>query len=78
MHPAQALHGIDFPAVIEHAYRDGVRVFLEMGPGIVLHAHDRRHPRRPAAPGAVGVRRGADARCDDPALARQLSADACR
>jgi acyl transferase domain-containing protein/3-hydroxymyristoyl/3-hydroxydecanoyl-(acyl carrier protein) dehydratase len=30
---AQALHGMDFPALIEQAYRDGVRVFLEMGPG---------------------------------------------
>ena len=29
----QALHGIDYPAVIESAYRDGVRLFLEMGPG---------------------------------------------
>jgi acyl transferase domain-containing protein/3-hydroxymyristoyl/3-hydroxydecanoyl-(acyl carrier protein) dehydratase len=30
---AQALDTVDFPAVIESAYRDGVRVFLEMGPG---------------------------------------------
>ncbi len=30
---AQALGTIDFPAVIETAYRDGVRIFLEMGPG---------------------------------------------
>ncbi|MDK9716816.1 MAG: type I polyketide synthase [Trichlorobacter sp.] len=29
----QALHGIDYPATIEAAYRDGVRLFLEMGPG---------------------------------------------
>jgi PfaB family protein len=29
----QALHGINFPQVIESAYRDGVRLFLEMGPG---------------------------------------------
>ena len=29
----QALHGINFPHVIESAYRDGVRLFLEMGPG---------------------------------------------
>jgi len=29
----QALHGIDYPRVIESAYRDGVRLFLEMGPG---------------------------------------------
>jgi PfaB family protein len=29
----QALHGIDYPKVIESAYSDGVRLFLEMGPG---------------------------------------------
>lgn len=29
----QALHGINYPKVIESAYRDGVRLFLEMGPG---------------------------------------------
>jgi acyl transferase domain-containing protein/3-hydroxymyristoyl/3-hydroxydecanoyl-(acyl carrier protein) dehydratase len=29
----QALHGIDYPATIEAAYQDGVRLFLEMGPG---------------------------------------------
>jgi acyl transferase domain-containing protein/3-hydroxymyristoyl/3-hydroxydecanoyl-(acyl carrier protein) dehydratase len=29
----QALHGINYPLVIESAYRDGVRLFLEMGPG---------------------------------------------
>ena len=30
---AQAIYGIDYPRVIEAAYDDGVRVFLEMGPG---------------------------------------------
>jgi len=30
---AQALEGIDYPAVINSAYNDGVRIFLEMGPG---------------------------------------------
>ena len=30
---AQALEGIDYPAVIDSAYGDGVRLFLEMGPG---------------------------------------------
>ncbi len=30
---AQALDTVDFPSVIESAYRDGVRLFLEMGPG---------------------------------------------
>lgn len=29
----QALHGINYPKVIESAYHDGVRIFLEMGPG---------------------------------------------
>ncbi|OGU14117.1 MAG: type I polyketide synthase [Geobacteraceae bacterium GWC2_53_11] len=29
----QALHGLNYPQVIESAYRDGVRLFLEMGPG---------------------------------------------
>ncbi len=28
----QALHGFDFTATINQAYRDGVRIFLEMGP----------------------------------------------
>ncbi|WP_422924393.1 beta-ketoacyl synthase N-terminal-like domain-containing protein [Singulisphaera sp. PoT] len=30
---AQAIHGIDYPAVIERAYADGVRFFIEAGPG---------------------------------------------
>ncbi len=28
----QALYGFDFPATINQAYKDGVRIFLEMGP----------------------------------------------
>ena len=28
----QALHGFDFTATVHQAYRDGVRIFLEMGP----------------------------------------------
>ncbi|MDY6903308.1 MAG: beta-ketoacyl synthase N-terminal-like domain-containing protein [Thermodesulfobacteriota bacterium] len=28
----QALYGFDFPRTIHHAYKDGMRVFLEMGP----------------------------------------------
>ena len=28
----QALHGFDFAATVKQAYRDGVRIFLEMGP----------------------------------------------
>ncbi len=30
---ANALHGIDYPALIEQAYADGLRVFVEPGPG---------------------------------------------
>ncbi|MBT0654746.1 type I polyketide synthase [Geomobilimonas luticola] len=30
---AQALEGVDYPAVIESAYDSGLRIFLEMGPG---------------------------------------------
>ena len=30
---AQAVHTIDFPRVIEQAYADGVRTFIEIGPG---------------------------------------------
>ena len=29
----QALHGLNYPTVVETAYQDGVRLFLEMGPG---------------------------------------------
>ena len=29
----QAVHGFDFPAVVQQAYADGVRIFVEMGPG---------------------------------------------
>ena len=29
----QALHGINFPKLMNTAYKDGVRIFLEMGPG---------------------------------------------
>lgn len=32
----QALDGFDFPKVVESAYRDGARVFVEMGPGASL------------------------------------------
>jgi acyl transferase domain-containing protein/3-hydroxymyristoyl/3-hydroxydecanoyl-(acyl carrier protein) dehydratase len=30
---AQALHAVDFSALIERAYADGLRVFIEVGPG---------------------------------------------
>ena len=30
---AQAIHGVDFPKTVRQAYEDGVRIFLEMGPG---------------------------------------------
>ncbi len=37
----QAMGPFDFTKVIEQAYADGVRLFVEMGPGDVLHTHDR-------------------------------------
>jgi acyl transferase domain-containing protein/3-hydroxymyristoyl/3-hydroxydecanoyl-(acyl carrier protein) dehydratase len=49
---AQASRTIDFPAVIERAYADGIRAFLEMGPGgsctrlIDLILGDRPHLAR--------------------------------
>jgi len=30
---AQALHGINMPALVERAYEDGARIFIELGPG---------------------------------------------
>ena len=30
---AQAIQGVDFPKTVQRAYDDGVRIFLEMGPG---------------------------------------------
>jgi len=30
---AQALHGVDYPAVVRRAWEDGVRIFVELGPG---------------------------------------------
>jgi acyl transferase domain-containing protein len=30
---AQAVHGVDFPKVVNAAYKDGIRFFIEMGPG---------------------------------------------
>ncbi|MBI2423067.1 MAG: type I polyketide synthase [Candidatus Hydrogenedentes bacterium] len=30
---ANAIEGVDFPAVIESAYKDGARLFIELGPG---------------------------------------------
>ena len=58
---AQAVHGFDFPAVIERAYADGVRVFVEVGPGasctrmIAAILGDRPHLARPAC--VAGQRR---------------------
>ena len=37
----QAVHGFDFPAVVEQAYADGVRIFVEMGPGASTSRNDR-------------------------------------
>ncbi|BDV42215.1 hypothetical protein GURASL_11380 [Geotalea uraniireducens] len=53
---AQAIGGIDYPATIDAAYADGVRYFLEMGPGsscsrmIDRILADRPHLARSAAP----------------------------
>jgi acyl transferase domain-containing protein/3-hydroxymyristoyl/3-hydroxydecanoyl-(acyl carrier protein) dehydratase len=59
---ASALDTVDFPAVIESAYRDGVRIFLEMGPGasctrmIDAILGDRPHRARSAcAAGTDGI-----------------------
>ncbi len=52
---AQAVHGFDFPAVIECAYADGVRAFVEVGPGasctrmISAILGDRPHLAHPAS-----------------------------
>jgi acyl transferase domain-containing protein/3-hydroxymyristoyl/3-hydroxydecanoyl-(acyl carrier protein) dehydratase len=49
---AQAVHGIDFPRVIETAYDEGARIFIEMGPGssctrmIAAILKERRHLAR--------------------------------
>ncbi len=59
---AQALDTVDYPATIEAAYRDGVRIFLEMGPGAscsrmigaILGARPHR-ARSACVPGADGV-----------------------
>jgi acyl transferase domain-containing protein/3-hydroxymyristoyl/3-hydroxydecanoyl-(acyl carrier protein) dehydratase len=59
---AQALQTVDFPSVVEAAYRDGVRLFVEVGPGascsrmISRILGDRPHCACSAcAPGADGV-----------------------
>ena len=59
---AQALDTVDYPATIEAAYRDGVRIFIEMGPGascsrmIGAILGTRPHRARSACvPGADGV-----------------------
>lgn len=40
----QAEHTLDFPATIEAALADGVRVFVEHGPGGVCTSAIREHP----------------------------------
>jgi acyl transferase domain-containing protein/3-hydroxymyristoyl/3-hydroxydecanoyl-(acyl carrier protein) dehydratase len=51
---AQALDTVDFPAVVESAYRDGARIFVEPGPGgscsrmITTILGDRPHRARSA------------------------------
>jgi acyl transferase domain-containing protein/3-hydroxymyristoyl/3-hydroxydecanoyl-(acyl carrier protein) dehydratase len=58
----QASETVDFPAVVEAAYRDGVRLFVEVGPGgscarmIGAVLGDRPHRARSACvPGADGL-----------------------
>ena len=46
---------IDFPALIERAYEDGVRVFVEVGPGSSCYAVDRPDSRLAAASGLFGL-----------------------
>ena len=48
---AHALHGVDFPAVIRRAHDDGVRAFVEVGPGASCSRMIRRHPGRSPSPG---------------------------
>ena len=59
---SQALGTVDFPALIERAYHDGIRVFIEVGPGascsrmIDSILGDRPHRARSACvPGADNV-----------------------
>ncbi|MDP1798456.1 MAG: hypothetical protein Q8K78_13270, partial [Planctomycetaceae bacterium] len=53
---AQARHTVDFPQVIERAYADGVRLFVEIGPGASCTRmiddilSDRPHWVRPVVP----------------------------
>ncbi len=53
---AQALDTLDFPTLIENAYQDGVRLFVEVGPGsscsrmISAILGDRPHRARSACP----------------------------
>ncbi|MBN1866740.1 acyltransferase domain-containing protein [Candidatus Sumerlaeota bacterium] len=58
---AQAVKGIDFPKVVNAAYSDGVRLFLEMGPGrscsrmIGEILEDRPHVARSACHSSSGI-----------------------
>jgi PfaB family protein len=59
---SQGLHGFEFPPTIEQAYADGVRIFLELGPGtscsrMIRHIlGDRPHLSQSLdVPGADGV-----------------------
>lgn len=57
---AQALAGFDFPALVRRAYEDGVRIFLESGPGnsctrmIGKILGDRPHVALAACPNGAG------------------------
>ncbi len=59
---AQAVDGLDYPAVIRQAWDDGVRLFVELGPGAsctrmidaILHDHLRDHHRQEEGRGQQG------------------------
>ena len=52
---AQAMGTIDFPAVIENAYRDGVRTFSGNGTRQFVQQDDRSDPRRAPTTRQVGI-----------------------
>jgi acyl transferase domain-containing protein/3-hydroxymyristoyl/3-hydroxydecanoyl-(acyl carrier protein) dehydratase len=77
---AQALDTVDFPRVIERAYAEGVRLFLEVGPGssctrmIGQILGTRRHLVRPTHPGPNNAA-GAILRCLAHLMAERVPVD---
>src|SRR6185369_11045279 len=76
---AQALEGINYPAVINSAYADGVRIFLEMGPGascsrmIDQILEGRPHLARSTSPRFISSRRKPSVRQRPEQSSRYLS-----